>query len=344
MPTKEPTKQPKPHRGAALRTEAGSVARAACIAHPTVSTRMLSRILHRDHPLLFASPDQARKMVAYYRGSGRGRRASACVRKAGTAVDRYELPAAEEVPFKIVDLPSGIKRWLIIADLHCCFYDPAAVTTVLDWGTANRCDGLVILGDLVDFYQISRFSRRPNASTIEAEVDTAGDILDAFLEHMNPKQIVWKGGNHEYRLEPYLATRAPDIFGLAMKFMSFHQFMALDERRTIYVPSTQILRHHGLHLLHGHEFGGGFNIPISPARTAYTKTHACAIVAHLHTTSEFTQQSLDGETITCWSIGALCNLHPQYRPINPWNQGFGCLYTEGDWHFENHRILKGGVV
>jgi hypothetical protein len=62
---------------------------------------------------------------------------------------------------------------------------------------------------------------------------------------------------------------------------------------------------------------------------------------HFHQTSEHTEPTISGEIITCWSVGCLCNLHPEYMPLNKWNHGFAEIYNEdGFFNVKNRKIIN----
>ena len=120
---------------------------------------------------------------------------------------------------------------------------------------------------------------------------------------------------------------------------------AVGKRRVRVVESMDPIGVGKLLIIHGHEFGGGFSSPVNPARGAYLKAKDCVLMGHEHRTSEHTEQSALGTTVTCWSMGCLCNLRPAYRPFNKWNHGFATLDLSGpDWRIENKRIVDGRVV
>ena len=75
-------------------------------------------------------------------------------------------------------------------------------------------------------------------------------------------------------------------------------------------------------------------------------TKSTALCGHYHQSSDHTETRIDGDTITTWSTGCLCNLHPKYMPLNKWNLGFA-LYNQVDkdfWHLQNKRIIQNQVV
>ena len=326
------------------RTAVGDAAVEYCRRFSYASSRQLARMLRRDFPLLFRNGEAARHAIRYYRGQcGRALRQE--VEKAGTSVPRYDLPKPEAVNFKIVPIPEDVERWLVLADLHIPYHDDSALACAMDWAKAkaNRCDGILILGDLLDCYQLSHWERDPRRRRFKAEVADAMSILDILMKELRPRRMIWKGGNHEARLEHYLLQHAPELFD--MDEFRFESFMDLKAKKIQWVEPLHVLEYRHLMVLHGHEWGGRWGgDPVNPARTAYLRTHECALVAHQHRTSEHTEKSAMGTTVTCWSVGALCNLHPDFRVINPWNLGFGALDTRGGWKVQNMRIVEGDVV
>jgi len=325
----------------------GEVAREYAFKYPHTPSLQLARMLRRDHPALYGSVETARQVVRYYRGS-KGGRDKASVQRAGHYVNRIGLPAPEPPSYGILDLDKtypDIRRWLLLFDLHVPFQDNRAVRTALDWASAKetRCDGVIYGGDLGDCYSLSPWVRDPRRRRFPDEIAAVGQVLDYVEVRLHPKATVWKAGNHEYRLERYLMQRAAEVFGVEQ--FSFPSFLGLDKRKVRFVEAMWPLKYRALTILHGTEWKGGSYSPVNPARTAYLKMHDCTILGHYHRTSEHTEQSAgSGRTVTCWSVGCLCDLHPEYAPLNFWNQGFAALATGAHWRVENKRIVKGAVV
>jgi hypothetical protein len=54
---------------------------------------------------------------------------------------------------------------------------------------------------------------------------------------------------------------------------------------------------------------------------------------------------MNGKITTTWSTGCLCELHPEYMPINKWNLGFAIVDMADDmFDVRNKRISKGKVL
>ena len=325
----------------------GQVARDYAMKYPKTPSRALARMLRRDHPALFSNTDMACTRIRYYRAR-QGQAQRKHLKRAGTGVAYTPMPKPEPVPFGVFDLAKTypkIKRWLILADLHVPFHDNAPIETAIKWAEQkeNRCDGILFLGDLCDCYSLSSWVRDPRVRRFGDEIKATGQVLDHLRHKLKPKAVVWKAGNHEYRLERYLMRRAAELFG--MEQFTFRSFLDLDKRNVHFVNAMWPIKYRALTLLHGHEWPGGMSSPVNPARTAYLKMHDCALVAHRHRSSEHTEPCMGSDrVVTCWSVGCLCNLHPEYSPMNLWNHGFADLTTGHRWRVGNHRIVKGNVV
>jgi hypothetical protein len=115
------------------------------------------------------------------------------------------------------------------------------------------------------------------------------------------------------------------------------------EERDVY-PSKHPLKHQHLYLFHGDEWPGGISSPVNPARTLFLKSSENAVAGHQHRTSQQVEHTAGGKTVTCWSLGCLCDLHPEFARLNRWNHGFGILHTGENWKFESLRIINGQVA
>lgn len=115
-------------------------------------------------------------------------------------------------------------RITVYSDIHSPFHDDRAIGVVNDFCRWFKPNTVVLIGDVADFYAISKFDKSPQRATGNAfyqEMVVTKRILEDIRE-ANPKaRIILIGGNHEFRLRrfinniliniPSLAT----IFGLA---------------------------------------------------------------------------------------------------------------------------------
>jgi hypothetical protein len=313
-------------------------------SHPKISSRQAARILRKENPSVFSTENAALVMVRRIRGAqGKSHRKYCPEQLTRSAEDAKAcetwgacLPEPDDTGFRWHDLPPA-SRYLIINDLHIPYHDKKAIQVAVEHAK-GEVDGILLNGDIVDAYQLSSFCRDPRRRGFEKEVEDVNRFLDE-LEKLNAKQGVFRLGNHEARLERYLMQRAPELPKLCENF-SYRKQLRLDERGIYYVPAGHPIKHGQLTILHGHEWGNRFANPVNQARGAYLKAVDCTLEGHGHRTSEHVSTSLLGRVTSCWSVGCLCNLNPEYRPLaNSWNQGFAYLNTGSEWSVENKRII-----
>lgn len=86
---------------------------------------------------------------------------------------------------------------------------------------------------------------------------------------------------------------------------------------------------------------------LSPAWGLFNKAKTSAICGHHHQTSENNERDLNGKMITTWSCGCLCELSPDYMPINRWNHGFAIVKIDhqiGWFKVDNYHIIDGELI
>ncbi len=100
-----------------------------------------------------------------------------------------------------------------IADLHIPYEDKAKVNRTLDDISRETPDIVVLGGDILDFYTISRFRKDPDrASQLQKELNKYYNFMTR-LRKVHSGQLIYLVGNHEERLEKYLMEN-PELHGL----------------------------------------------------------------------------------------------------------------------------------
>ncbi len=330
---------------------AGDIAKQYLKRYSTTSTLQIARILQKEHPLIFGDIDQARQVVRYYRGAQgdhnrKKLKETEFIRTTEQALqDKYNpygLPPAETDDWTPVSLPFNKARGLVLADLHVPYHDIEAITSTFDWAkNSGYTDFVLYNGDISDYYQLSRFEKDPRNRSFKSELDDFKALLDSTAKAFPQAQIIVKFGNHDNRLEYYLRRRAPELLGLETYIRD--DYIGFKERGIFTVEHDVPIKVGKLNILHGHELQGTSTV-VNPARGAYLKSIECVLIAHHHRTSQHVETSLLGRLDTAWSIGCLCQLHPEYARINKWNHGCaGLEFDKDDFEIDNKRIIKGNV-
>jgi len=136
---------------------------------------------------------------------------------------------------------------------------------------------------------------------------------------------------------------APELYGL--EAIKLESVLELSDMGVTVVTDKRIIRAGHLNIIHGHEYIYSISNPVNPARGLYNRAHKSALCFHHHQTSEHTEPSINGDIVTCWSAGCLCDLHPRYMPLNKWNLGFAVIRkTDGMFLVDNKRIVNYKVL
>jgi hypothetical protein len=166
-----------------------------------------------------------------------------------------------------------------------------------------------------------------------------GEIVKAF----EGVKITYKLGNHEERLDTYLCQKAPELFGLPE--LQLENLLGLQSLGIDIVKNKRVIKLGHLSVIHGHELKGGMVSPVSPARTFVLRTKTNVIGGHHHQTSEQNDRKLNGDLLSGFSTGCLCNLYADYMSVNNWNHGAAIVEMDGDDFFvRSRRILNGRTL
>ena len=241
------------------------------------------------------------------------------------------------------------KRILILPDIHIPYHDREALQIALNWGKDFKPDTILLNGDIIDCYQLSKFVKDPKERSFPQELVELHNLLSDLRENFPLAEIIYKMGNHEERYERWLLDTGKDLTGLidldGGEILSWESITHSKKYGHKIVTNKRIIKVAKLNIGHGHEFGKSIFSPVNPARGFFLRAKANFIGGHYHQTSEHVENDLNGSITGCWSMGCLCDLHPAYMPINKWNLGFASVEIEGDqFTVHNKKILHGRVV
>lgn len=311
------------------------------------SKAAIARIMFRDHPLIWSTVAAARSSVNFVTGtmgnkSRKTEHRTDLHRPGRTGNGFPNIPRGlthfrEWAPFDILEA----RRTLILPDAHIPYHDKRAIDTAIAYGVHRNSNLIIINGDWSDFFSLSFWEKDPRKRKLKNEID----IIRQSLRHVRGKfrkaRIVYKIGNHEERWERYLALKAPELLGV--EDFELTKILWLDDLGIEVVTDKRPIQLGKLFVIHGHEFKFGITSPVNPARGFYMRAKETCIGSHLHQTSSHSEKSLSGEIISTWSTGCLCDLHPDYSPLNKWNLGFAYVETAGGGQFQmdNRKIIGG---
>lgn len=225
-------------------------------------------------------------------------------------------------------------KFLILSDPHIPYHCKKSVDKALAIGKKEKVDTIVLLGDIIDFFPISRFNKSPDNPNLQFELNTTIQILQ-YIRKMFPKATIYfHWGNHEERLTKYINEHS-ELFSLDC--LKLKVLLKFKELKIYEIDGNTVMRIGNLFLNHGHTTKAG---GITPAKNMLNKWHCDIAFGHLHRVDEFHFRKFDGSYINTYSIGCLCALYPEYWSNNNWSNG--CMIVkrlkEGKYEANNIRF------
>jgi len=298
------------------------------MAMPTLT---LARIMYAENKEVFTNLEDARHWLRYIEGKTGKKKVKDLGKKTEFVMSEarpknpWKLPESEESKYEPYTIKA--KKLAVLSDIHVPYHSIDAITAAFDKIAEEKPDAILLNGDTIDFYGLSRFMKDPRKRSVAHELQALNEFLDV-LQQFNAK-IIYKLGNHDERYEHYLMLKAPELLGIPE--FKFENLLKAGERKMDVV---------------GEKRPSVFS-PVNIARGLYMKGKVSAMQGHNHQVSEHTETDMNGEITTTWSLGCLCELNPAYMPLNRWSQGFAMvdLSDNGkDFEVRNYRIFKGKIL
>lgn len=257
----------------------------------------------------------------------------------------FKLPKSYARKAKVFTFPKQYDNVLVISDLHVPYHDVEAISVAIDYGKKNNINAILINGDLIDFFQISRFMKTKRKRSISEELEACREILDVLNIEFPGVPIIYLKGNHCNRLEHYLAEKAPEL--LDCEEFRLEELLQAKKHNMIVLEDNTLVKIGKLNITHGHLLIRGIFAPVSAARGVFLKAKASTLIGHVHKVSQHGETTINNKTVICYSTGCLCELNPEYNPFgNNYNHGFARVITMPNGHYrvENKQVLNGVIV
>lgn len=236
-------------------------------------------------------------------------------------------------------IESDYKTVGILSDIHVPFHSMSAITTAIKHLREIKIDCLILNGDIMDFYSISRHEKEKDLRDFGKEIEMGRNFLQKIRDLFPLIPIYYKMGNHENRWQKYLNDQAEEFAQLHE--MQFEQFFRLDKLGIIYIPDWQGIELSDLLVLHGHEImAGGMN----PSQSTFNKTFCNTIIGHVHRTTSTIKKNGFKQFYHTYSTGCLTQLSPKYYPFAQHNNGFAVVRIEEGKSKVQNIIIKDGKI
>jgi len=252
----------------------------------------------------------------------------------------FTLEDGESSKMKWVEL--NHKRTLVLSDIHFPYHDKQALMLALRKGKEEAVDAIVLNGDILDFYQLSKFAKDHRKPSVREELDIFRFFIDQLKQRFPDCEIYYKLGNHEVRLERWIQTNAAMFDGL----LDIDSLVPFQDHGVTYLKDNIGIKLGKLHVIHGHEIRANSGL-VNIARTYYLKAQTNLLFGHWHQQQEYITRTMDGVNNGAWAQGCLCKLDAEYTyGINQWVHGFSIvdLMEGGQFRVKLYKIINGELV
>lgn len=239
--------------------------------------------------------------------------------------------------------PSG-NRVLFWPDIHIPYQDEITVEMIIDYAKSLNVSHIVFGGDLIDFYQISRFLHDPKQKDVTAEIMAAKAFLIRIRNTFPDAKITYKEGNHENRLEHFILAQCPQLHGLLENLLQ--EKLTLSELNIEYIIPAFSIGY--LWYIHGHE------VPCKNANVEYMTNiiwkwaHDNVISGHWHREQAKLYPDIKGKRYVVQTVGHSSDAtkvdYTKYKLRND-IEGFADIEYDvnGRFKIHPHRIIDGEI-
>lgn len=262
---------------------------------------------------------------------------------------------------------------VVTGDQQAPFYDAQLHDAFCSWLEDNKPAEGVLLGDTVDFPEVSRHRMDPeNTATTNECIQSGYNVLREYVDCSRNTKWRMIGGNHDERLRNLILDQpSAPLYGLKQadgqtpgeSVFSIPWLLRLDELGIEYIDASgsyelgQININKNLAVRHGWiaRKGSGTSALATLEHLGYS-----VIVGHTHRQSIVykTTHDIDGKTttLTAAEAGCMCKVNqqpingrkwPNYTPLPDWVQGFSTVTVWPDtnlFRIDNATFVNGSLL
>lgn len=204
---------------------------------------------------------------------------------------------------------------VFVSDLHIPYHDKRTVKSVDEFLKKWQPDQLVLGGDIIDMYSISRFDKDPRrASRLQEEFDETNQYLKNIRKMLPKQKIVYLEGNHCERMDKYL-MRHPELHGLRTLKVPYQ--LGLKELNIPYMKD---------YVYKNFLFTHGTKISKYTSMAELEKNVMSGVSGHKHT-MQVAYKTIRGKDYKWITNGHLCDIKQAEYVQNPdWQQGITLVW------------------
>ena len=249
---------------------------------------------------------------------------------------------------KVNGMIKKMKKVMVTGDYHIPYMNKGAYNVMKEYTKKYKPDVFIINGDLLDFYSISSFDKKPDRKdSVSNDVKKARKVLRDIRKTVGKStEIHYLIGNHENRFQTFLWRHAPELYGV--DGLTLKEQLRLDELSINYVSADNdywgkdnghlkigdMIIMHGDSRLNGSSYSKYSCYGIK--NTILNGIQNSVIQGHSHRLGKFFHNDYVG-----LESGSICE---KIGTAN-WQQGFVTfeVYRNKTYNHRTHKIINGRI-
>ncbi len=218
-----------------------------------------------------------------------------------------------------------MKRIVALGDIHIPAHDSNVVNRCFQQIKRIKPDVIVLLGDILDCYPLSRFLKDPERTNdFQEELASTRKLIQQLRRIVPSASMYYLEGNHEQRLQKYLWNTAPQLASLKLSIPSL---LELKDLGIQYITDQAGITTYGVRFCHG------FMVRQNAGQTGLAhllRFQQSCVVGHSHRLGIVYRTSLDKTQFAC-EAGCLVNpAQCEYAVCADWAHGYIMLEQFGN--------------
>lgn len=218
---------------------------------------------------------------------------------------------------------------VVASDFHVPFQDDKAIGAFLHYCKTNQPNVIVLNGDILDMFMLSRFTKGEGRNPYE-EIQECRKILAKIREVCPQAYVFYVIGNHETRLERYVLSKAPELASLVEDV-----FTILKVKDFEIQGCSSLLVNDNFKFKHGTLLG---NRSCLSAMKELENAYMSGSSGHSHRLGKYIVRKA-GRKFVWLESGGLMRLDPEYMIEPNWQQGF-CVIRFRDGKLVHSKCIE----
>ena len=222
--------------------------------------------------------------------------------------------------------PKQARLIALLSDIHWPLHEPDLFGAVLDWLDDSNPHEIILTGDFGDWSSVSNYEGDPHRPQF---VDDAAHVRWGLkqLRRACPGAVITAMlGNHDGRLEKYIANHVPSLAG------AVDLIKAIDVPNVNWIPRGGRVRRGNLKGIHGDQIKSPGMYAAKKLVEVYGEPGIDCFCGHFHRHMVMTK-AFDGRRTSTGTLLPTMTVHdhPYLENSEPgWAQGFGEVYVRPD--------------